>query len=51
VSTEFDAAKQQIRDWMWHVLERKRAAEAGGHGYIRALEAADAAADQLAVCR
>jgi 5-formyltetrahydrofolate cyclo-ligase len=48
VRTEADAAKQQIRERMWDLLERERAVEPGVHGYIPAFEGADAAADRLA---
>jgi 5-formyltetrahydrofolate cyclo-ligase len=48
VSTEADAAKQQIRERIWDLLERVRAVEPGVHGYIPAFEGADAAAQRLA---
>jgi 5-formyltetrahydrofolate cyclo-ligase len=48
VSTDADAAKQQIRERMWDLLEREGAVEPGVHGYIPAFEGADAAADRLA---
>ena len=48
MSNKVDAAKQQIRERMWGLLERERAAEPGVHGYIPAFEGADAAADRLA---
>lgn len=48
MSTEANAAKQQIRERMWDLLERGRAVEPGVHGYIPAFEGADAAADRLA---
>jgi len=48
VSTEADAAKQQIRERIWDLLERVRAVEPGVHGYIPAFKGADAAAQRLA---
>jgi 5-formyltetrahydrofolate cyclo-ligase len=48
VSNGADAAKQQIRERMWDLLERERAAEPGVHGYIPAFDGADTAADRLA---
>jgi 5-formyltetrahydrofolate cyclo-ligase len=46
--TEADAAKQQIRERMWDLLERERAVEPGVHCYIPAFKGADAAAQRLA---
>jgi 5-formyltetrahydrofolate cyclo-ligase len=48
VSTEADTSKQQVREWMWDLLEHQRAVEPGVHGYIPAFEGADTAADRLA---
>jgi 5-formyltetrahydrofolate cyclo-ligase len=48
VDTGADAAKQQIRERIWDLLERERAVEPGVHGYIPAFEGADTAADRLA---
>lgn len=48
MNTEADAAKQQIRERIWDLLERERAVEPGVHGYIPAFEGADAAAQRLA---
>jgi 5-formyltetrahydrofolate cyclo-ligase len=48
VNTEARAAKQQIRERIWDLLERERAVEPGVHGYIPAFEGADTAADRLA---
>ena len=48
MSTEADAAKQQIRERIWDLLERVRAVEPGVHGYIPAFKGADAAAQRLA---
>jgi 5-formyltetrahydrofolate cyclo-ligase len=47
VSTGVNAAKQQIRERIWDLLEREQAVEPGVHGYIPAFEGADATATGL----
>ncbi len=45
---EVDRAKQAIREHMWSLLERERAAPPGVRGYIPSFFGADRAADRLA---